>query len=144
MNSVARFKRVYVEITSSCNLHCSFCQETLRKPHFMSVDEFRTVIERIGHYTNYIYLHVKGEPLLHPQLGEILKICQDADMTVNLTTNATLIKEKLPVLLSILYIRLMCRFTALTITTALTWILIFIIFLNPAKHFLIRLKQRFH
>ena len=65
----------------------------------MSVDEFRTVIERIGHYTNYIYLHVKGEPLLHPQLGEILKICQDADMTVNLTTNATLIKEKLPVLL---------------------------------------------
>ena len=52
----------------------------------MSVDEFRTVIERIGHYTNYIYLHVKGEPLLHPQLGEILKICQDADMTVNLTT----------------------------------------------------------
>ena len=99
MNSVARFKRVYVEITSSCNLHCSFCQETLRKPHFMSVDEFRTVIERIGHYTNYIYLHVKGEPLLHPQLGEILKICQDADMTVNLTTNATLIKEKLPVLL---------------------------------------------
>ena len=99
MNSVARFKRVYVEITSSCNLHCSFCQETLRKPHFMSVDEFRTVIERIGHYTNYIYLHVKGEPLLHPQLGEILKICQDADMTVNLTTNATLIKKKLPVLL---------------------------------------------
>ena len=57
----------------------------------MSVDEFRTVIERIGHYTNYIYLHVKGEPLLHPQLGEILKICQDADMTVNLTTNATVL-----------------------------------------------------
>lgn len=94
----------------------------------MSVDEFRTVIERIGHYTNYIYLHVKGEPLLHPQLGEILKICQDADMTVNLTTNATLIKEKLPVYWSILCIRLMCRFTVLTITTALTWILIFITF----------------
>ena len=56
----------------------------------MSVDEFRTVIERIGHYTNYIYLHVKGEPLLHPFLD---------DITVNLTTNATLIKEKLPVLL---------------------------------------------
>ena len=38
---------------------------------------------------------------------------------------------------SILCIRLMCRFTVLTITTALTWILTFIIFLNPAKRFLI-------
>ena len=110
----------------------------------MSVDEFRTVIERIGHYTNYIYLHVKGEPLLHPQLGEILKICQDADMTVNLTTNATLIKEKLPVLLEYPVHRINVSLTVLTITTALTWILIFIIFLNPAKRFLIRLTLRFH
>ena len=100
MNSVARFKRVYVEITSSCNLHCSFCQETLREPHFMSVDEFSTVIEKIRHYTNYIYLHVKGEPLLHPQLTQILKICEDSGITVNLTTNATLIREKLPTLLA--------------------------------------------
>ena len=100
MNSVARFKRVYVEITNSCNLHCSFCQKTLREPYFMSVDEFSTVIERIRHYTNYIYLHVKGEPLLHPQLAQILKICEDSGITVNLTTNATLIREKLPTLLA--------------------------------------------
>ena len=66
----------------------------------MSVDEFSTVIEKIRHYTNYIYLHVKGEPLLHPQLAQILKICEDSGITVNLTTNATLIREKLPTLLA--------------------------------------------
>jgi radical SAM protein with 4Fe4S-binding SPASM domain len=98
MGSVARFKRIYVEITSACNLCCTFCQETLRKPHFMSVDEFRHVINEIKAYTNYIYLHVKGEPLLHPHLEEILEICQEFGITVNLTTNGTLIYKNLEIL----------------------------------------------
>ncbi len=100
MGSVARFKRIYIEITSSCNLHCSFCQETLRPPHFMSVDEFAHVIAQIRPFTNYIYLHVKGEPLLHPHFEELLQICEKANMTVNLTTNATLLYKNLPVLLT--------------------------------------------
>lgn len=100
MGSVARFKRIYIEITSSCNLKCSFCQETLRKPHFMSVEEFAYILEQVHPYANYIYLHVKGEPLLHPQLRDILVCCKNAGMTVNLTTNGTLLKDKLDILLN--------------------------------------------
>lgn len=100
MGNVARFKRIYIEITSSCNLKCSFCQETLRSPHFMSVDEFAHTLQQIRPYTNYIYLHVKGEPLLHPQLDEILALCRRAGVTVNLTTNGTLLAQKLPILLA--------------------------------------------
>lgn len=99
MGSVARFKRIYIEITSSCNLQCSFCQETLRKPHFMSANEFSHVLDEIRPYTNYIYLHVKGEPLLHPELSYILQMCRERGITVNVTTNGTLLKEKLPILL---------------------------------------------
>lgn len=99
MGSVARFKRIYIEITSACNLNCSFCQETLRSPHFMSVKEFEHVIEEIGPFTNYIYLHVKGEPLLHPDLDKILDICNANNIKVNLTTNGTLISEKLDTLI---------------------------------------------
>lgn len=94
-----KFKRIYVEITSSCNLTCSFCQETKRPKRFMSVSEFGRVMEQIKPYTNYIYLHVKGEPLLHPNLEDILKICRDAGITVNLTTNGTLLKAKSNVLI---------------------------------------------
>ena len=65
---VTRFKRIYIEITSSCNLTCSFCQETKRDKRFMSIDEFSHVIEQVKPLTEFIYLHVKGEPLLHPQL----------------------------------------------------------------------------
>lgn len=99
MGSVSRFKRIYIEITSTCNLKCSFCQETKRSPHFMSIEEFSNVLEQIKPYTNYIYLHVKGEPLLHPDLEAILLKCQQADLTVNLTTNGTLIYKKLDTLI---------------------------------------------
>lgn len=99
MGRVARFKRIYIEITSSCNLHCSFCQETLRPPHFMSIDEFSHIISEIKPYTSYIYLHVKGEPMLHPQLEEFLIICEENGITVNLTTNGTLLSKKIDILL---------------------------------------------
>ena len=95
MGSVSRFKRIYIEITSTCNLRCSFCQETKRPPHFMSIEEFGHILDEIKPYTNYIYLHVKGEPMLHPELDTILSMCQDAGLTVNLTTNGTLLYKKL-------------------------------------------------
>ncbi|MDO5403062.1 MAG: radical SAM/SPASM domain-containing protein [Eubacteriales bacterium] len=99
MGNVTRFKRIYIEITSSCNLNCSFCQETLREAKFMTVEEFSHVLSEIRPYTNYIYLHVKGEPLLHPRFLDILQLCQNSGITVNLTTNGTLLKNKLPELI---------------------------------------------
>lgn len=100
MGSVARFKRIYIEITSSCNLKCSFCQETLRPAHFMNPHEFAYIIDEIKPYTNYIYLHVKGEPLLSPYLKDILKICHDNNILVNITTNGTLIAKCIDTLIT--------------------------------------------
>lgn len=93
-----RFKKIYVEITNKCNLHCSFCGKNKRPLKEMSIDEFKVVIEKIKPYTDYIYLHIKGEPLLHPKLDEILSICDKEKIEVNITTNATLIKEKFNIL----------------------------------------------
>lgn len=96
---ITRFKRIYVEITSSCNLNCSFCQETLRAPVFMSTEQFTHVLKEIKPYTNFIYLHVKGEPLLHPQLENILKMCREENIIVNITTNGTLLHKQLDTLI---------------------------------------------
>ena len=65
----------------------------------MSIDEFSHVIEQVKPLTEFIYLHVKGEPLLHPQLGDILQICHDEGMRVNITTNGTLLKKQLDTLI---------------------------------------------
>jgi radical SAM protein with 4Fe4S-binding SPASM domain len=88
---VRKFKKIYIEITNVCNLGCDFCPKTGREPEFMSVEAFRTVLDQVKEYTDYIYLHVKGEPLLHPELDKLLKICHEKGFRVNITTNGTLI-----------------------------------------------------
>jgi len=65
----------------------------------MSPDEFRKVVEKIRPFTDYIYLHVLGEPLLHPQLDEILKIAESAGLNINITTNGGLLERKKELLL---------------------------------------------
>jgi radical SAM protein with 4Fe4S-binding SPASM domain len=60
----------------------------------MSPDEFRVVVEKIRPFTNYIYLHVLGEPLLHPRLNEMLDIAEAAGLNINITTNGGLLESK--------------------------------------------------
>lgn len=92
------FKKVYIEITNICNLHCKFCPDTSRKKAFMSLDDFEQVIKKIHKHTHLVALHVKGEPLLHNKLEGILKILEKYNLQAVITTNGTLIKEKLEIL----------------------------------------------
>ena len=92
------FNRAYVEITNVCNLACSFCPGTRRPAGYMRPEDFRLLAEKLRGHTAYLYLHVTGEPLLHPQLTEILRICTELDYRVCLTTNGTLLPEQLPLL----------------------------------------------
>ncbi len=87
-------KRVYVEITNICNLHCHFCPGTKRQGRFLPPEEFRVLAERLRGRTGYLYLHVMGEPLLHPQLEEILSIASELGFRVCVTTNGTLLAER--------------------------------------------------
>lgn len=95
-----RFKRLYIEITNICNLNCSFCPPTLREKRFMSVVEFRSVLSKIDKFTAYLYFHVKGEPLLHPELGQLLDICKESGFKVNITTNGSNIRDVKELLLT--------------------------------------------
>ncbi|MEF9962390.1 MAG: radical SAM protein [Erysipelotrichaceae bacterium] len=93
-----RFKRIYIEIINTCNLKCSFCVQNQRKPQSVSIEEFEAILKQVKPYTNYIYLHVLGEPLSHPKLSNILSLCSKYQMQVNLTTNGTLLKKQKDVL----------------------------------------------
>lgn len=91
---MSRLKKVYAEITDVCNLSCSFCHGTKREKKFISPQDFRTVAEKVRPLTEYIYLHLMGEPLLHPRLDEILSICRELDFKVTVTTNGVLLPQK--------------------------------------------------
>lgn len=92
------FKKVYLEIGNICNLHCHFCSLDYRKKEFMSVSDFKKISSEVKKYTDYIYLHVKGEPLIHPDLEDILDICKEQNLQVNITTNGTKLAEKLDII----------------------------------------------
>ena len=100
-----RFKKIYIEITNRCNLNCSFCGKNKRDYRDMSLLEFELVINKIKKYTDYIYLHVKGEPLLYSNLDSLLSICDNTNIKVNITTNGVFLKEKLSVLMNHFCIR---------------------------------------
>ncbi len=87
------FKKVYIEVTSVCNLACSFCPPTERKSNFIQVDAFRAILDQVRPHTRHIYLHVKGEPLLHPRIDELLDAAHEKGLRVNITTNGTLIHK---------------------------------------------------
>lgn len=95
-----RFAKAYVEITNICNLSCSFCTGTDRQKQFMTVENFKLIANKLFPFTDYIYLHVLGEPLLHPELREILDICTSFDLKVCLVTNGTLLDKTKDVLLN--------------------------------------------
>ena len=100
-----RFKKIYIEITNRCNLNCSFCGKNKRDYRDMSLLEFELVINKIKKYTDYIYLHVKGEPLLYSNLDSLLSICDNTNIKVNITTNGVFLKERLAILMNHFCIR---------------------------------------
>ncbi|TKI12468.1 radical SAM protein [Bacillus wiedmannii] len=89
-----KFKKFYLEITSVCNLACSFCPPTERQKQFISVEDFAKRLDQIRPHTDYIYLHVKGEPLLHPKIDQLLDLSHEKGFKVNITTNGTLINKR--------------------------------------------------
>lgn len=90
---IMKLKRVYIEITNVCNLNCSFCSPLKREKGFMDVENFLHILNEIKPYNPHIYLHIKGEPLMHPQFENMLKAAYDNGFNINITTNGTLIKK---------------------------------------------------
>lgn len=88
-----KFKKIYIEITNHCNLNCSFCSPVTKKRRNMTKEEFEKIMLKIKDYTNYIYLHVKGEPLLHPHIIDFINCAKKYSLKVNLTTNGTLFSQ---------------------------------------------------
>ena len=93
-----KFKKIYIEITNICNLNCSFCSTSNRKRKEMTIEEFSIILQNIDDYTDYIYLHIKGEPLIHKELDKILSLTKKYNKKVCITTNGVFLKDKLDIL----------------------------------------------
>ena len=86
-----RFRKIYVEISNICNLHCNFCPGTKRPKHAMTETEFTALLPKLQPWTDYLYFHLMGEPLCHPLLFSFLDLAANAGFKVILTTNGSLL-----------------------------------------------------
>jgi len=80
-----------IEPTRRCNLNCKICirQDLNETTGFLSLKDFRMILNS-WHFQR-VALHGWGEPLLNPQLFEMVRHAESRGVTTELTTNATLL-----------------------------------------------------
>ncbi len=88
------YNKVYVEITNICNMNCSFCHGHKRPAQQMSKDEFSLILDKLANHTKYLYYHLMGEPLTHPNLPEFVKMATERGYKSIITTNGTLLNRR--------------------------------------------------
>lgn len=86
-----KYSRVYIEITNICNKNCSFCPGTVREPKRMTEEEFCYVAKSLVGLTDYLYFHVMGEPLTHPNLRALIEYATSLGFKCAITTNGSLL-----------------------------------------------------
>ncbi len=98
--------QINVDLTNICNLECAHCKYPLLskeagfKMEKVSVELNRKMVDEVSQFgqgiTQYIRYTGDGEPLLHPNMVEILHYATSYSKTsVTLTTNGTLLNDKL-------------------------------------------------
>ena len=79
------------ELTNYCNLQCPVCPAGIgavgREKQAMDVDFFERIIDEVGPYLLTASLWAWGEPLLHPQLKDILQVSRKYPFIKLLSTN---------------------------------------------------------
>lgn len=83
-----------IEPTSYCNYRCLMCdhRRAIPSPSHMPVEKFRGIIERVKPF--FVTLSGYGEPLLHPDLPDMIRIVKSAGAGVNTTTNGFLLGRR--------------------------------------------------
>lgn len=81
-----------IEPTNHCNLNCICCPALVssREKGYMDFDLFRRIIDdasQIGVKRVHLYLH--GEPMLHPQIVDMIRYVKSKAIGFHLTTNGT-------------------------------------------------------
>ena len=90
--------RIWVEATSHCNLSCSFCGNRLlpdeQRGH-MDFDLFKQLADEASGTIRQFNLFHRGESLLHPQIGEMIRYAAEKGIRTRIHTNGTLLTADL-------------------------------------------------
>jgi len=89
--------RIWIETSSVCNLRCVMCPNKsmpAADKGLMDVKLFRKVIDEVRDHVQDVYLHHRGEPLMHPDLFDMVSYAEKAGIRTRFHTNGTLLTEE--------------------------------------------------
>ncbi len=96
-----QIKTAYIDITNACNMDCSYCSKSIcsndEKASLCHFCDFKVIVEKLQTESEELkMLYISGgEPLLHPDLVEMVGYASQKGLHVYLWTNGTLLTQDL-------------------------------------------------
>lgn len=86
-------------ITSACNARCGFCSFAVDKmpeemKHFVTLEEAKEAAEILSKNGVYYLIYVGGEPLLHPNIYDMIAHAVSIGLAPMVVTNASLLTKE--------------------------------------------------
>jgi MoaA/NifB/PqqE/SkfB family radical SAM enzyme len=93
---------LFVEITNACNFKCTWCPDEImgRRRGFMKKERVFRILDEVAEKRSFmgplfpVKLHQMGEPMLHPDLPEIVARAESRGVPIELNTNCGLITQE--------------------------------------------------
>lgn len=90
---------IMVEPTNICNLKCPLCPTGAglikRKKGFMTLLNFKKIIDEMGDYIIHLRLWNWGEPLLNQDIFKMISYAKQKKIFVNISTNSHLLNKEI-------------------------------------------------
>lgn len=92
-----RLQGVSLELTRRCNLHCKHCYSNsgVERENELTTEEVKRVIDELAGMGVLNVLITGGEPLLRPDLFEIIAYVRSKPLSCMVFTNGTLVTEEI-------------------------------------------------
>ncbi len=89
---------VMIELTSHCNFNCDFCPSSDMKRHksMMPKKLWEKIIVELGEndMTKTIFFHLLGEPLLHRDIFDAIRLANQYGISVSLYSNGAVLNNR--------------------------------------------------
>jgi radical SAM protein with 4Fe4S-binding SPASM domain len=89
---------VVVSVTYVCNAKCPNCpytrsniRQTYKDRPFITSETFKKIADECGPYQSYIRITGGGEPMLHPQIVELIEYAKKVGARIGLITNGSVL-----------------------------------------------------
>jgi len=87
---------ITLESTAKCNLYCPMCPRHIYTfdNENMDLELYKKIVADCKDYVEFVWPYGIGEPMIHPNIFEMIRITRDAGIRTGMSTNATLLDER--------------------------------------------------